>query len=195
MSLYGRYFKPSEKTTVRRVLDRTDVMSAVECRAYIMSEWNAMKELYKKENSKGVLVYDKEAYKRFEQEHQPYIEYIDAIIDRQGKSTEGDIQCQRDLRCIRDIIASDLLDAYSPDSYGSTKYDDIKVVDILLDDTSRNITMWPSMRWASTWNPKTKEYQKLYDKYVELHWTLDKDADDYDESVSIEKFERANLTK
>ena len=55
--------------------------------------------------------------------------------------------------------------------------------------------MWPSMRWASTWNPKTKEYQKLYDKYVELHWTLDKSADDYDESASIESFERANLTK
>jgi len=194
MSLYGMYFKPSEKTTVRRVLDRTDVMTAIECRAYIMSEWNAMKELYCKQGKSG-LVYDKEANKRFEQEHKPYIDYIDSVIERQGKSTEEDIQCQRDLQCIRDIIASDLLDAYSPDSYGSTKYDDMKVVDILLDDTSKNITMWPSMRWASQWNPRTKEYQRLYDKYVELHWTLDKDADDYDESVSIESFERANLTK
>ena len=49
MSLYGRFFKPSEKTHVRRVLDRTDVMTPVECRAYIMSDWNAMKELYKKQ--------------------------------------------------------------------------------------------------------------------------------------------------
>ena len=194
MSLYGMYFKPSEKTTVRRVLDRTDVMTAIECRAYIMSEWNAMKELYCKQGKSG-LVYDKEANKRFEQEHKPYIDYIDSVIERQGKSTEEDIQCQRDLQCIRDIIASDLLDAYSPDSYGSTKYDDMKVVDILLDDTSKNITMWPSMRWASQWNPRTKEYQRLYDKYVELHWTLDKDADDYDPTMSVEKFERAALTK
>ena len=194
MSLYGMYFKPSEKTTVRRVLDRTDVMTAIECRAYIMSEWNAMKELYRKQGKSG-LVYDKEANKRFEQEHKPYIDYIDSVIERQGKSTEGDIQADKDLQCIRDIIASDLLDAYSPDSYGASKYDDMKVVDILLDDTSRNITMWPSMRWASQWNPRTKEYQRLYDKYVELHWTLDKDADHYDPTMSVEKFERANLTK
>ena len=128
MSLYGRYFKPSEKTTVRRVLDRTDVMSAVECRAYIMSEWQAMRELYKKENCNGVLVYDREANIRFEQEHKPYIEYIDSIIAKQGKSTEGDIQANRDLRCIRDIIASDILETYNNDGYGNTRYDDIKVM-------------------------------------------------------------------
>jgi len=51
------------------------------------------------------------------------------------------------------------------------------------------------MRWASTWNPKMKGYQELYDKYVELHWKMQEDADDYDASLSIEKFERANLTK
>ena len=192
MSLYGRFFKPSEKTHVRRVLDRTDVMTPVECRAYIMSDWNAMKELYKKQGKSG-LVYDKEANKRFAEEHQPYIDYIDEVISRQGKSTEQDIQCQRDMQCIRDIIASDILDAYSPDGYGSTNYDDIKVMDILLDDTSRNITMWPSMKWASTWNPKTSEYQKLYDKYVELHWKLDEHADDYDPDLSIEQFENKQL--
>ena len=170
MSLYGRFFKPTDKTDVRRVLDRTDAMSAVECRAYIMSEWNAMRELYRKENCNGVMVYDREANKRFEEEHKPYIEYIDSIIAKQGKSTEGDIQADKDLQCIRDIIASDILDTYAPDGYGNTRYDDIKVMDILLNDTSKNITMWPSMRWAAKWNPKTKEYQKLYDKYVEQHW-------------------------
>ena len=172
MSLYGRFFKPSEKTTVRRVLDRTDVMSAVECRAYIMSEWQAMRELYRKENCNGVMVYDREANNKFEQEHKPFIEYIDSVISKQkeSSSTEGDIQANRDLQCIRDIIASDILDTYSLDGYGNSRYDDIKVMDILLDDTSKNLTMWPSMRWAAEWNPKTKEYQKLYDKYVEQHW-------------------------
>ena len=195
MSFYGRFFKPEEKTTLRRIQDRVAGMTILDCRAYIQGELDAMRELYKKENDKGTLVYDKEANKRHESEHRPLLDYIDAVIDKTGKSTEGDIQAHRDMQCIKDLIASDIYSVYQPDGYGNTRYDDIKVMDILLDDTSRNITMWPMMRWASTWNPKMKGYQELYDKYVELHWKMQEDADDYDASLSIEKFERANLTK
>ena len=49
MSLYGRFFKPEEKLTFRKVLDRVGVFSAVECRAYIESDRQAMYELFKKE--------------------------------------------------------------------------------------------------------------------------------------------------
>ena len=58
MSLYGRFFKPEEKLTFRKVLDRVGVFSAVECRAYIESDRQAMYELFKKEVD-GKLVYDK----------------------------------------------------------------------------------------------------------------------------------------
>ena len=68
-------------------------------------------------------------------------------------------------------------------------------MDILLDDKSRNITMWPMMRWATEWNPKVKEYKKLYDKYEQLHWKLDKDADDYDKNMSVESFEKSHTPK
>ena len=114
------------------------------------------------------------------------------MISRQGKSTEGDIQANRDLVCIRDYIAADILGVYQPDGYGSNNYDDMKVMDILLDDTSKNLTMWPSMKWASEWNPKVQGYRKLYDKYVDLHWKLIPDADDYDPKLTVKKFESQN---
>ena len=195
MSFYGRFFKPEEKTDMRRILDRVAGMTILDCRAYIQSELDAMRELYKKENDKGTLVYDKEANKRHESEHRPLLDYIDAVIEKTGHSTEGDIQAHRDMQCIKDLIASDIYSVYQADGYGNTRYDDIKVMDILLDDTSRNITMWPMMRWASTWNPKMKGYQELYDKYVDLHWKLDKDADDYDENMSVDLFERHHTPK
>ena len=188
MSLYGKFFKPEEKLTFRKVLDRVGVFSAVECRAYIESDRQAMYELFKKEVD-GKLVYDKKENKRIDEDHQPLIDYIDEVISRQGKSTEGDIRANRDLDCIRDYIASDILSVYENDGYGSTSYDDIKVMDILLDDESKNLTMWPNMKWASEWNPNVREYRKLYEKYVDLSWQLDSDADDYDPKQSIKKFE------
>ena len=191
MSLYGKFFKPEEKLTFRKVLDRVGVFSAVECRAYIESDRQAMYELFKKEVD-GKLVYDKEENKRIDEDHQPLIDYIDEVISRQGKSTEGDIRANRDLDCIRDYIASDILSVYEPDGYGSNNYDDMKVMDILLSDESKNLTMWPNMKWASEWNPSVSEYRKLYNKYVDLHWKLDEDADDYDSNLTVKKFESQN---
>ena len=92
MSLYGRFFKPKEKNTLRRVMDRVAGMSILDCRAYIASELEAMKNLYMKKNDKGRLVYDKEANERHVQEHKPYLDYIDSLLEKKGKSTEGDIQ-------------------------------------------------------------------------------------------------------
>ena len=172
MSLYGRFFKPEEKSTLRRVLDRVDAMSPLDCRAYIQGELDAMKELYKKENDKGRLVYDKEANKRHEEDHRPLLEYIDACIEHANnrRSTEADIDLMQHMRCIKDIIARDILSVYEPDGYGSCNYDNQRVMDVLLNDRSKNITMWPMMRWASDWNPKMKEYKKLYDKYEQMAW-------------------------
>ena len=175
MSLYGRFFNPKQKNTLRKVLDRTRALSAVECLAYIKSENIAMKELYKKKDDNDKLVYDNKENDRHDIEHQPYIDYINEVISRQGKSTEGDIQANTDLICIRDIIAADILSVYDSDGYGSTNYDNTHVMDELLLDESSNITMWPSMRWACEWNPSTKEYQKLYDKYLQRYWDRDSD--------------------
>ena len=195
MSFYGRFFKPEEKLTFRKVLDRVAVFSAVECKAYIESNRQALYHLHSIQDDNGECVFDKEQNERTDLDHQPLIDYIDEVISRQNKSTEMDIQCWNDLICIRDYIASDILEVYQPDGYGSNNYDDIKVMDILLDDESKNLTMWPSMKWASTWNPKTKEYKKLYDKYVDLHWKLDEQADDYDENMSVSLFERHHKVK
>ena len=168
MSLYGRFFSPDEKTTLRKVLDRTSVLTAVECLAYITNEKQAMHELFSKKAKNGRYVYDKKENERHDIEHQPYIDYINELISRQGISTEGDIDCWNDLICIRDIIASDILSVYDADGYGSSNYDNMHVMDILLDNPEKNITMWPMMRWASQWNPKMKEYRKLYDKYEKI---------------------------
>ena len=194
MSFYGRFFKPEEKLTFRKVLDRVAVFSAVECKAYIESSRQALYQLHKKDVD-GKLVFDEQENKRIDEDHQPLIDYIDAVIYRQGKSTEEDINCWNDLICIRDYIVQDILSVYQPDGYGSNNYDDMKVMDILLSDDSKNLTMWPNMKWASEWNPSVEGYKKLYDKYVDLHWKLDKDADDYDENISVKKFESKILYK
>ena len=194
MSFYGRFFKPEEKMTFRKVLDRVGVFTAVECKAYIESSRQALYQLHKSEVD-GKLVFDKKENQRIDEDHQPLIDYIDEVISRQGKSTEEDINCWNDLICIRDYIVQDILSVYQPDGYGSNNYDDMKVMDILLSDDSKNLTMWPNMKWASEWNPSVEGYKKLYDKYVDLHWKLDKDADDYDENISVKKFESKILYK
>ena len=88
-------------------------------------------------------------------------------------STEAEIDLHNNMQCIRDIIARDILSVYEPDGYGSSNYDNQRVMDILLDDTSKNITMWAMMRWASEWNPNMKEYRKLYQKYEKMAWDSD----------------------
>ena len=170
MSLYARFFKPQEKNTLRKVLDRVAGMSVLDLRAYIASELDAMCELYRKKAKNGRLVYDKEANKRHEEDHRPLLDYIDACIEHRDNrsSTEADIDLARHMQCIRDIIARDILSVYEPDGYGSYNYDNQYVMNVLLDDTSKNITMWPMMRWASEWNPNMAEYKKLFDKYEKI---------------------------
>ena len=195
MSFYGRFFKPEEKLTHRRVLDRVGVFTAVECKAYIESNRQALYHLHSIQQDDGSVKFDLQENEKIDIDHQPFIDYIDEVISRQNKSTEGDAQCWNDLICIRDYIAQDILGVYEPDGYGSNNYDDMKVMDILLDDESKNLTMWPSMKWAARWNPKTYAYSELYEKYVNLHWKLDKDADDYDPKLTVKKFESSNKIK
>ena len=195
MSFYGRFFKPEEKLTFRKVLDRVGVFTAVECKAYIESNRQALYHLHSKQDDNGDVKFDLQENEKIDLEHQPFIDYIDEVISRQNKSTEGDAQCWNDLICIRDYIAQDILGVYQPDGYGANNYDDMKVMDILLDDESKNLTMWPSMKWAARWNPKTYAYSELYEKYVNLHWKLDKGADDYDPKLTVKKFESSNKVK
>ena len=193
MSLYGRFFKPEDKMDFRKVLDRVGVFTAVECRAYIESDRQAMYELHKTQVD-GKLVLDAKEKTKIDEDHQPLIDYIDACIEHRDNrsSTEADIDLDRHMRCIRDYIAADILSVYQPDGYGASNYDDMKVMDILLADESKNLTMWPSMKWASAWNPKVSGYRKLYEKYVDLHWKLDEKADDYDPKLTVKKFESQN---
>ena len=195
MSFYGRFFKPEEKLTFRKVLDRVCVFTAVECKAYIESNRQALYHLHSIQQDDGSVKFDLQENEKIDIDHQPFIDYIDEVISRQNKSTEGDAQCWNDLICIRDYIAQDILGVYQPDGYGANNYDDMKVMDILLDDESKNLTMWPSMKWAARWNPKTYAYSELYEKYVNLHWKLDKDADDYDPKLTVKKFESRNKIK
>ena len=195
MSFYGRFFKPEEKLTFRKVLDRVGVFTAVECKAYIESNRQALYHLHSIQQDDGSVKFDLQENEKIDLDHQPFIDYIDEVISRQNKSTEGDAQCWNDLICIRDYIAQDILGVYQPDGYGANNYDDMKVMDILLDDESKNLTMWPSMKWAARWNPKTYAYSELYEKYVNLHWKLDKDADDYDPKLTVKKFESRNKIK
>ena len=166
MSLYGRFFKPDEKTILRKIQDRVAVMTSLECKAYVKSSWDALKELHKTKNNKGTLVYDRSENKNIEADHKPYIEYINKIISREGKSTEDDAQAWNDLRPIRDIIVEDIYATYTVNGYGNHNYNDIKVMNILLNNTSKDITIWPHLKWASSWNPKTQQYEKLYNKLL-----------------------------
>ena len=172
MSIYGRFFEPSEKSTLRKVIDRVEAMSPMDCRSYIQGSWDAMCELYKVKNDDGSFEYNVAANERHELEHKPLIEYIDACIDHAAKrrSTEADIDLMQHMKCIKDIIANDIYEVYQPDGYGNMNYDNQRVMDVLLNDRSKNITMWPMMRWATQWNPKMKEYKKLYDKYEQMAW-------------------------
>ena len=72
MSFYGRFFKPEEKLTFRKVLDRVAVFSAVECKAYIESSRQALYQLHKKDVD-GKLVFDEQENKRIDEDHQPLI--------------------------------------------------------------------------------------------------------------------------
>ena len=170
MSIYGRFFKPEEKSTLRKVIDRVDAMSPMDCRAYIQSSWDAMCELYKVKNDDGSFEYNVAANERHEQEHKPLIEYIDACIEHANNraSTEADIDLANHMKCIKDIIIEDIYDVYTPNGYGDMQYDHQYVMNVLLEDRAKNITMWPMMKWACEWNPKMKEYRKLYDKYEKI---------------------------
>ena len=68
MSIYGRFFKPEEKMTFRKVLDRVGVFTAVECKAYIESDRQAMRELFKKDID-GKLVLSDEKEKDIDDEY------------------------------------------------------------------------------------------------------------------------------
>ena len=54
MSFYGRFFKPEEILTHRKVLDRVGVFTAVECKAYIESNRQALYHLHSIEDGDSV---------------------------------------------------------------------------------------------------------------------------------------------
>ena len=92
------------------------------------------------------------------------------------------------------LLTNNIIDVYTqwPKSrreleyYTKEKYD---VLDGIHHYETREI------KWAARWNPKTYAYSELYEKYVNLHWKLDKDADDYDPKLTVKKFESSNKVK
>ena len=58
MSFYGRFFDETEKLTFRKVLDRVGVFSAVECKAYIESNRQALYHLHSIQQDDGTCVFD-----------------------------------------------------------------------------------------------------------------------------------------
>ena len=58
MSFYGRFFKPEEKLTFRKVLNRVGVFTAVECKAYIESNRQALYHLHSIQGDNGDVKFD-----------------------------------------------------------------------------------------------------------------------------------------
>ena len=68
MSFYGRFFKPEEKLTFRKVLDRVGVFTAVECKAYIESNRQALYHLHSIQQDDGSVKFDLEENKKIERQ-------------------------------------------------------------------------------------------------------------------------------
>ena len=83
MSFYGRFFKPEEKLTHRRVLDRVGVFTAVECKAYIESNRQALYHLHSIQQDDGSVKFDLEENKA-EQE-----KYINSTLLLEPKNEEA----------------------------------------------------------------------------------------------------------
>ena len=167
----NRWFNPKEKTSYRKIWDRVSTLSLIEIGAYIRGAYKAHLNLVtpetytEKENLKNRM-------NDIHADYKPIIEYIEELESRDINSTERQLQLDRDLLCLRDMIAADMHNAYEWDVYGQTRYDEQKILDYILEDKNPIVLLqdYPRLVWASSWNKdrENQKYYKLSQKILEL---------------------------
>lgn len=162
--LGNRWFNPQEKTSYRKIWDRVSTLELGNIESYIRGAYIAHLNLVTESDKSVAGLENRES--DIHADYKPILDYIDELKARDINSTEKQIDLDRDLMCLRDMIAADMHNAYEWDVYGQSRYDEQKILDYFLDRpkmADRALVEYPRLIWASNWN-KDKENQKYYKK-------------------------------
>ena len=167
----NRFFEPKEKTNFRRIWDRVSTLELGNIESYIRGAYIAHLNLFAHE--KNEKHYDETRVKYIEEDYKPLFDYIDELKSRTIDSTEKSLQLDRDLLCLRDIIAQDMHQAYECDGYGHTRYDNQKILDYFLNRpkmADRALVEYPRIIWATEWldEKENKKFYKLAQKILSI---------------------------
>ena len=158
------WFNPEEKTSYRKIWDRVSTLELGNIESYIRGAYIAHLNLVTESDKSVAGLENRES--DIHADYKPILDYIDELKARDINSTEKAIDLDRDLMCLRDMIAADMHNAYEWDVYGQSRYDEQKILDYFLDRpkmADRALVEYPRIIWASSWN-KDKENQKYYKK-------------------------------
>ena len=160
----NRFFKPTDKTSFRRIWDRCSTLGIGNIESYIRGAYIAHLNLYGDEQ---------ERIKYVEEDYKPLFDYIDELKARDINSTEKQIDLDRDLNCLRDLIAADMHQAYEADGYGGSRYEERDILDYFLDRpkmADRALVEYPRIIWATKWldEKENKKFYKLKQKILSI---------------------------
>lgn len=160
----NRFFKPTDKTSIRRIWDRVSTLEIGNIESYIRGAYIAHLNLYGDEQ---------ERIKYVEEDYKPLFDYIDELKARDINSTEKQIDLDRDLNCLRDLIAADMHTAYESDGYGGSRYEERDILDYFLARpkmADRALVEYPRIIWATKWldEKENKKFYKLKQKILSI---------------------------
>ena len=160
----NRFFKPTDKTSFRRIWDRCSTLGIGNIESYIRGAYIAHLNLYGDEQ---------ERIKYVEEDYKPLFDYIDELKARDINSTEKQIDLDRDLNCLRDLIAADMHQAYEADGYGGSRYEERDILDYFLDRpkmADRALVEYPRIIWVTKWldEKENKKFYKLKQKILSI---------------------------
>ena len=160
----NRFFKPTDKTSFRRIWDRCSTLGIGNIESYIRGAYIAHLNLYGDEQ---------ERIKYVEEDYKPLFDYIDELKARDINSTEKQIDLDRDLNCLRDLIAADMHQAYESDGYGGSRYEERDILDYFLSRpkmADRALVEYPRIIWATKWldEKENKKFYKLKQKILSI---------------------------
>ena len=169
----NRFFEPKEKTNFRRIWDRVSTLELGNIESYIRGAYIAHLNLFANDNYKKEPLFDETRVKYIEEDYKPLFDYIDELKSRTIDSTEKQIDLDRDLICLRDLIAADMHQAYECDGYGRTRYEDQKILDYFLNRpkmSDRALVEYPRIIWATKWldEKENKKFYKLSQKILSI---------------------------
>ena len=158
----NRFFKPTDKTSFRRIWDRVSTLELGNIESYIRGAYIAHLNLYGDEENLGL-----------EDDYKPLFDYIDELKARDINSTEKQIDLDRDLNCLRDLIASDMHNAYECDGYGGSRYEERDILDYFLSRpkmADRALVEYPRIIWDTKWldEKENKKFYKLKQKILSI---------------------------